>query len=664
MTLNSPIEPNLPEIPNVDGVKPSCARNSDELDSAQLEEAAQTFAVSESDLFTNGTGTVSTRLIAIGGLDWQSAEEKVSALLNCFELEREQFTKNDLGLLLGYLAASPLPTEDVRIKEASKSIFDAVSNISKDLDPEETVKFINLARILKYEDPFIQESRSRCFENIHQLPENRAFILCKCILSSRSPEEDKSKVVSWFTSQLPQFSETSCMQTMEVVAASKLPAGEFAEKMISRMQDFKDTLSRRDFIKGLANLAHIKDVSRQSQHRLSQMIYDSRLEYRPDLFISAACKLVLNGYSNPEFVRAVAEHSLNRGDCLSGKECAQLVKMFDVTQWRHPGYLNELGNRMSDMAFHTDPHLLVEVAVSFAKLDIRIPRLMSSLSTLSPTKLGVLSANKLKAVLGACAAENIIPINLLSFIDEELPKKEKAERYLASSMWSYSLLNEPCPNILSKMREVYPELVKTGFFNCGDAALVMRASVVLDPELGREFWQSFYKSKSEQPVNIEGLAPSNQLDQEISKLKGPPMFSLYHSLVSLKLEVPEELKRKALSMERYQEYAVPRMNPFEFAVGRELDRIGVKAEAQKWFEGYYIDFLLDHGGRKIALECDGFKYHSAGMQAQSRLNGKSIMKEEFLKARGFEVIRIPSREWAQNPDRQSYLSHLLNSDLN
>jgi very-short-patch-repair endonuclease len=623
-----------------------------------------TLPLSESDHLVSQHSSIRTRLTAINGNDWKSPNDKLAAFLNYFAEERESFAKNDLSSLLGYLAALPMQSLGEISEESKGSIFQAVSKVAEELDLEETAKFLNLARMLKYEDSYIQHSRTKCFENIDSLSETRALITCQSILSSEVSENEKSKVISWLNSKLSSLANGQLLQAMDIVSASKLSSDEFVGSAISRLQELRNDLLSKDFHRGLATLVNIKSASLESKDRLAHIIFESRTEYRSEMFISIASKLVVSGYHNPEFVRVVVENSLGRTDSLSGKECFQLVKMFETAKWRHPGYLSEIGNRLSDVAFHTDPNLLAEVAVSFAKLDIRMPRLMSSVAALSPVKLSHLSANKLKSLLGACAAENIIPVNLLSFIDQELPKKDLAERYLASSMWSYSVLNEPCPHIVSKMREIGPDLIKKDFFDCSDAALVMRSAVVLDQEFGKEFWQNFRQHKQAMPAHGVGLFPSTKLDQEIGDLKGPALYSLYHSLVSLKLEVPEWLSQRARSMERYEEYKAPKINSFESSVRRELDRIGIRAESQKWFEGYYIDFVVEHDGRKIALECDGFKYHSAGMQAQARLNGKSIMKEEFLKARGFEVVRIPSRAWLQVSDKKEFLHQILKLDRN
>lgn len=85
-------------------------------------------------------------------------------------------------------------------------------------------------------------------------------------------------------------------------------------------------------------------------------------------------------------------------------------------------------------------------------------------------------------------------------------------------------------------------------------------------------------------------------------------------------------------------------SPFEVAVCRQIDRLGLEAVPQVGVAGFFIDIGVRRreGDRSFVLgiECDGATYHSA-RSARDR----DRLREEIIRSRGWQIHRIWSTDW-------------------
>lgn len=88
-------------------------------------------------------------------------------------------------------------------------------------------------------------------------------------------------------------------------------------------------------------------------------------------------------------------------------------------------------------------------------------------------------------------------------------------------------------------------------------------------------------------------------------------------------------------------------SPFEIAVCRTIEQMGVEAVPQVGVAGFFIDIGVRRrdGDRSFLLgvECDGATYHSA-RSARDR----DRLREEIIRSRGWEIHRIWSTDWFLN----------------
>jgi very-short-patch-repair endonuclease len=99
---------------------------------------------------------------------------------------------------------------------------------------------------------------------------------------------------------------------------------------------------------------------------------------------------------------------------------------------------------------------------------------------------------------------------------------------------------------------------------------------------------------------------------------------------------------------------------FEIEVAERLRRKDFPVDTQIGVSGYKIDLGVrhpDYPGRFLAgIECDGATYHRS-----KSARDRDRLREEVLRSLGWDIIRVWSTDWFDNPDAQTdKLVKLLN----
>lgn len=87
-------------------------------------------------------------------------------------------------------------------------------------------------------------------------------------------------------------------------------------------------------------------------------------------------------------------------------------------------------------------------------------------------------------------------------------------------------------------------------------------------------------------------------------------------------------------------------SPFEDEVGKALIARGYKLHPQWRVGSYRIDFVVEDGDSRIALECDGDRWHTGEEAVRSDLERQTILERlgwRFIRLRGSEYYRNPTQ---------------------
>lgn len=87
-------------------------------------------------------------------------------------------------------------------------------------------------------------------------------------------------------------------------------------------------------------------------------------------------------------------------------------------------------------------------------------------------------------------------------------------------------------------------------------------------------------------------------------------------------------------------------SPFEISVGQALVAMGYDIVPQWKVGAYRIDMVARYGEKKVAIECDGDRYHS-GEEAVRR----DMERQTILERVGWQFIRIRGSEYYRDPDK-------------
>jgi very-short-patch-repair endonuclease len=95
---------------------------------------------------------------------------------------------------------------------------------------------------------------------------------------------------------------------------------------------------------------------------------------------------------------------------------------------------------------------------------------------------------------------------------------------------------------------------------------------------------------------------------------------------------------------------------FENQVYDELLKLGYKVDTQVGASQYRIDLSVvhpDHPSQYIVgIECDGATYHSSKSARE-----RDVYRQKFLEKMGWKILRIWSRNWWINPEREIQRIH-------
>ncbi len=111
----------------------------------------------------------------------------------------------------------------------------------------------------------------------------------------------------------------------------------------------------------------------------------------------------------------------------------------------------------------------------------------------------------------------------------------------------------------------------------------------------------------------------------------------------LRFKLLQHVRDPLASLRAYNQEVGKTESPFEREVLKRLTDAGFKVKSQ-WQVGYYrIDMVIEGGGKRLALECDGDRYHPMEKLADD------MERQSILERLGWEFVRIRGSAFYRNP---------------
>jgi len=174
----------------------------------------------------------------------------------------------------------------------------------------------------------------------------------------------------------------------------------------------------------------------------------------------------------------------------------------------------------------------------------------------------------------------------------------------------------------------------------GDQRDVMFLSVVHGPSSG--------------PLRLLEAGPSDRYKKRfnVAASRARDQMWVVHSLNpevdlqvgDLRRRLIEHARDPSALMRRIEQQEVRTESPFEAEVMRRLVTAGFRVVAQYQVGYYRIDLVVEGAGKRVAVECDGDRYHTL-----DRL-GEDMERQAILERMGWTFVRLRGTEFFRNPD--------------
>ena len=177
-----------------------------------------------------------------------------------------------------------------------------------------------------------------------------------------------------------------------------------------------------------------------------------------------------------------------------------------------------------------------------------------------------------------------------------------------------------------------------------------------------------YGKKRSEPALAQNFGPINrkQGHRRLNVLftRARIRIGLFTSFGSADVRPTEKTSEGVYTLKRYLEYAETRGkaavktigdepdSDFEAEVADRLRAKGYEVKLQVGVSGYRIDLAVAHPDRPehflAGVECDGATYHSS-----KSARDRDRLREEVLNSLGWDLVRVWSTDWFDNPDLET-----------
>lgn len=161
-------------------------------------------------------------------------------------------------------------------------------------------------------------------------------------------------------------------------------------------------------------------------------------------------------------------------------------------------------------------------------------------------------------------------------------------------------------------------------------------------------------SRAKKKIYLVTSVEPEELNVDSSKNNGPKLFKKYLQYAKAVSEGNKELIKEILNSVCDSNIGrnewVHYDSDFENEVHDALEKAGLIVDTQIGASGYRIDLgVYDKKSSKyiLGIECDGAAFHSSKSARE-----RDIHRQRYLESRGWNIIRIWSKNWWSNPQRE------------
>jgi very-short-patch-repair endonuclease len=618
------------------------------------------------------------------------------ATKSILESNHSTFSKEELLSNLGVLAAN----HSAKIRSESKfnpAYFISLEKFENDLSIADCRMVLNLAHLFQFKSEMTERILDKLIDSISVENVDLSRNVFRELVHNNSLDQAQQKrLVEHFIPVVYEMPKFDLLKTISNTQIGKLGSIELLRALASRTSALVSEMSDSNLAYALNNLKfrakyfdilnhdYIADESHQHQPGHQQNVkrdflllrwqqekllleVEKRLEgisSKSQVLGSPAWKncllsaknLMELGQHQPSLVKKVCHRFAESHANFTGLEAVLLFSLIGQKSDARASDMDRIIDSLDRVAAGSNFSTLLALSAQLVRLNLSSRKLFEGIANLPDERLAALSQSEAISLLRVQAKSNQVNGSLLKKIDEIVSAKDPGITNLGMSLACYARLRFVPDNLLTYLSRSMDDIMLDPNLKNFQIASIFRSLTVLDAEAAKKFWD-IYKATL---VPCDGVEKPRLLD-DITKLNSINLCSIYHSLVVLDLDVPPEMLEQVQKLKQHDDFGVPTTNTFERAVGARLRSFHISARPQVWFEGLYLDFLIENRDLKIALECDGRSYH----MVDGKQNGSTWLHTQFLEKRGFIVIRLDSDDWrrADESGKHKILKDALNCYL-
>ena len=392
---------------------------------------------------------------------------------------------------------------------------------------------------------------------------------------------------------------------------------------------------------GLANLAWAFATAGHPAPKLFNALAQEATarvaEFQPQGLANTAWAFATAGHPAPELFDALAAEATKRRSAFKGQELVSTLWAFATASHASNDLFEQLvreaGGRMAELKPQEISNLLWSCAAAGHYCQEVIDAMAADAATKGTAScwLGGMSARGLTNLAWALATLNYPRCEPIFRVIAERSTQASlgfSSQHLATLAWAFAVADVPSP--IFGMRSHFAAI------SAGTAALHPLGQTHLCQVHQWVLW------RQERVQTSSGKDGGGDLCGGIGgNIRAGSSADLGSSWHENWHEVSEDVAKVCMESFTSRE-AQP--SHFQLAVGESLRELGLELEAEVCTpQGYSIDFVVELGGRRVAVEVDGPSHY---LGATRMPTGATTLKRRQLRAFGWRLLSVPYWEWS------------------
>ncbi|MBF0429282.1 MAG: hypothetical protein HQL94_10195 [Magnetococcales bacterium] len=408
-----------------------------------------------------------------------------------------------------------------------------------------------------------------------------------------------------------------------------------------------DALSLSAFAHRLAKISrgtmYALEILQDARFRLLIEVIGKKLDqFTPRNLSQTTWALTSIGFRDEVVYHMIANAARQRLSTFDHQALANMAWAFRTSGTKDPEFFCEIAQESIKKITQFDPQNLANTAWAFAETDLVYYKLFNAIAESAKEKIAEFIPCGLASIVWAFAKRNIMHESLFRLVAGEVVRKidDFEPQSISSIAWSYALMHIQDANLFEEIERFF--LFDGRRFSAHSLANIIWAFAVLFPEKENFFSKATHCT-----------------EEELHAFSDIGLVQIYHASLAVEKFCPSGIHEKCIPILDVRRNIIQKQCDFTRAVESVLSSIQVDYEQQYFFKGYTIDFMVNRGGSKYAIECDNGLHNLINRNMYSGYGGRYVLKNRVLLKNSFHTVYLSRSEFYQMADQKQWIKTRL-----